>query len=347
MLPALPFTIRQLQVFASLCATRSFRRSAENLGISQASVSNQMDALERQLGLALFVRRRGQAPVLTAEGMNFLDDLKAFETAAEALAAHRRRSASDASLPVRYRILVGQGTLDRYIRPKLDRFLATNPNVELTFETRGPSSELARDIAEGRYDFVMVHRLVNRPPEPELRELALLRGGIYGHRKFAEGQQLPLAREQVNKLPFILPITYPNEQHMLDFYAGHGIRPRQVVGRTQHYDVMTAMTKRGVGVACLTDALLPAEMRDEVIMLHPIENWRLMWHRKDPGGDPRRDAVQAFLMSSVLQDPNYRTISVSAGDTDSAAPPDMAGRTMSPIASPAIPPPRPPAQPAA
>jgi DNA-binding transcriptional LysR family regulator len=346
MLPALPFTFRQLQVFASLCATRSFRRSGEKLGISQASVSNQMDALENQLGLALFVRRRGRAPVLTAEGMNFLDDLQTFEAAAETLAAHRRRSANDGSLPARFRVLVGQGTLDRYIRPKLDRFLATHPQIELTFETRGPSSELARDIADGRYDFVMVHRLVNRPPEPELRELALLRGGIYGHRKFAEGQQLPLAREQVNKLPFILPITYPNEQQMLEFYAGHGIRPRQVVGRTQHYDVMTAMTKRGVGVACLTDALLPAEMRDEVIMLHPLENWRLMWHRKDAGGDPRCDAVQAFLMSSVLQDPNYRTISLSAGGTDSAAVADMAGRDRPLLASPAIPAPPPPAQPA-
>jgi DNA-binding transcriptional LysR family regulator len=38
----LPFTLRQLDVFASLCATRSFRRSAESLGISQASVSNQI-----------------------------------------------------------------------------------------------------------------------------------------------------------------------------------------------------------------------------------------------------------------------------------------------------------------
>src|SRR5690606_33483519 len=156
-------------VFASLCATRSFRRSAEMLGISQASVSNQMDSLERQLGLALFVRRRGQAPVLTAEGMVFLEDLQAFEVAAEALAAHRRRSAREESQPARYRVLVGQGTLDRYIRPKLDRFLAAHPQIELTFESRGPSGELARDIAEGRYDFVMVHRLVNRAPEPELR----------------------------------------------------------------------------------------------------------------------------------------------------------------------------------
>jgi hypothetical protein len=31
-------------------------------------------------------------------------------------------------------------------------------------------------------------------------------------------------------------------------------------------------------------------------------------------GNPRCDAVQAFLLSSVLQDPNYRTISIFADE---------------------------------
>ena len=106
-----PFTLRQLEVFASLCATRSFRRSAESLGISQASVSNQMKALEDQLGITLFARRPGQRPTLTPEGMAFLDDLRAFHTAGETLAAHRR-GGRDEDQPVRYRILVGQGLLD-------------------------------------------------------------------------------------------------------------------------------------------------------------------------------------------------------------------------------------------
>ncbi len=79
-----PFTLRQLEVFSSLCTTRSFRRSAGTLGISQASVSNQMKALEGQLGLALFDRKPGRRPTLTAEGMAFLDDLRAFQAAAQA-----------------------------------------------------------------------------------------------------------------------------------------------------------------------------------------------------------------------------------------------------------------------
>ena len=109
---SLPFTLRQLELFASLCATRSFRRSAESLGISQASVSNQIKALEQQLGIALFTRRPGQRPTVTSEGMAFLEDLTAFQAAGEALAAHRRKGAAGASEPAHFRVLIGQGMLD-------------------------------------------------------------------------------------------------------------------------------------------------------------------------------------------------------------------------------------------
>ena len=314
-MPSLPFTLRQLEVFAGLCATRSFRRTAENLGISQASVSNQMKALEAQLGFALFARRPGQRPTLTSEGMAFFDDWRAFQAAGEALAAHRRTNPGEAEQSVRYRVLIGQGLLDGYIRTKLDRFFALHPQIELAFEAHPPSRELARDVASGRFDFAMIHQRADRPVEPHLRELALVRGGIYGHRKFAEGRQLPLSAEWLNSLPFIMPLAASaHEREMLRLFERYGIRPRRVIGHTQYYDVMAAMLERGVGVSSFADAILPPEMREQVVMLHPLENWRLLWYRKDAGGDPRYDAVQAFLMSSVLQDPNYRTISVFADE---------------------------------
>ena len=314
-MPALPFTLRQLEVFASLCATRSFRRSAEALGISQASVSNQMKALEEQLGLVLFARRPGQRPTLTSDGMAFLDDLRAFQTAGEALAAHRRRGGGDEQQPVRYSVLIGQGLLDNFIRGKLDRFFAAHPQIELTFEARPPSKELARDIEDGRYDFALIHRRADRSVEPQLRSLALVRGGIYGHRKFAEGRQLPLHADEINALPFIMPLAASSQEgEILRLFERYGIRPRQIVGHTQYYDVMAAMLDRGLGVSSFADAILPPDMRDQVVLLFPLENWRLLWFRKDAGGDSRCDAVQAFLMSCVLQDPNYRTISVFADE---------------------------------
>ena len=307
----LPFTLRQLEVFASLCATRSFRRSAESLGISQASVSNQMKALEEQLGLSLFARRPGQRPTLTAEGMAFLDDLRAFEAAAEALAAHRRQG--DEAGTVRYRVLIGQGLLDGYIKPKLGRFFAAHPQIEINFEAHPPTKNLVRDLEDGRYDFALIHQRADRGIDGHVRELALVRGGIYGHRKFAEGRQLPLRPELINTLPFIMPLAASaQEEAILQTFEKHGIRPRRVAGHSQYYDVLATLLERGVGVASFADAILPPEMREDVILLYPLENWRLLWYRKDAGGDPHGDAVQAFLLSSVLQNPDYRTISVFA-----------------------------------
>ena len=99
---------------------------------------------------------------------------------------------------------------------------------------------------------------------------------------------------------------------MLRFIERHGIRPKHVIGHTQYYDVLGAMLDRGMGISSFADAILQPEMRDNVIMLYPLENWRLLWYRKDHGTDPRREAAASFLLSSVLQDPNDRTISIFA-----------------------------------
>ncbi len=302
----LPFTLRQLEVFSSLAATRSFRSSAEDLGISQASVSNQIKTLEEQLGITLFDRKPGRRPTLLPEGMAFLDDLRSFEQAAEMLASHRRDAGSKAETTVRFTVLVGQGNFDAYIRPKLDRFFAANPQVELTVETQLPYGTLIRAVESGQFDFALVNQRADRPIGSDFRQLATVRGGIYGHRKFAEGQDLPLSAEEVSRLPFIMPqASSKQEREVLRNYEQHGIRPRNVVGHTQYFDVMAGMLERGLGVASFSDAILPPSMRDDVIRLTPLDGWRLLYYRKESGPDPRRDAVEAFLLWSLLDDPNY------------------------------------------
>ncbi|MEO6153255.1 MAG: LysR family transcriptional regulator [Croceibacterium sp.] len=317
-MPNLPFTLRQLEVFASLCTTRSFRRSADSLAISQASVSNQIKALEQQLGVALFARRPGQRPVPTSEGMAFLEDYRTFAAAAEALARHRRAGEAG-DQPVHYRVLIGQGLLDGFVRAKLDRFFTDNPRIELAFEAQPPGGTAGRGIQDGRYDFALIHRRDSLAVEPYWRQLALIRGGIYGHRKFLDGNAPPLSAEVIAGLPFIMPLAASTqEREVLKLLHECGIRPRRVIGHTQYYDVMAAMLERGVGVASFSDAVLPLEMRGEVVVLHPLENWRLLGFRKNPAADPQRDAVEAFLLSSVLQDPNYLTIEVTAGEMTAA-----------------------------
>jgi DNA-binding transcriptional LysR family regulator len=319
-MPSLPFTLRQLEVFASLCATRSFRRTAETLGISQASVSNQVKALEDQLGLPLLLRRPGKRPSVTSEGLAFLDDLKAFDAAAERLAAHRRRGADEERL-VTYRIRIGLGLVDQFIRPKLDRFLAQNPMIELEFDARPPHARYARDIEDGGFDFALFHLRVDRPVDPGMRQLAMVRGGIFGHRKFLSGRPAPLSVDEIGALPFVLPHAGSDwEADVLKAFDRHGIVVRKVVSHTQYFDVIATMLERGIGVSSFSEVMLSPEQREDVVLLYPLENWRLIWFRKEHGPDPRRDAVESFLLSSVLQDPNYPAIDVFAEASDARIP---------------------------
>jgi DNA-binding transcriptional LysR family regulator len=303
----LPFTLRQLDIFASLAETCSFRRTAEILGISQVSVSNQLKTLEGQLGIPLLLRNPGRRPELTADGHAFLHDLASFQIAADRLARHRRRELTETE-QVRYRILIGQGLSDHYVRPKLDGFLASHPHISLDFTLQLPSSQQIAMLSEGSYDFALFHLREDQVLSPGLEPLALLRGGVYGDRRFADGRALPLTAEEVAQLPFILPLA-AREHDVRRSLAAHGIRPSNVIGHIQHYDVIVSMLGRGLAVSTFTDAMIPPQLRARVTMLYQLENWRLVWFRRATAyPDSRRDAVEAFLKGSVLDDETFPTL---------------------------------------
>ncbi|MDR0347225.1 MAG: LysR family transcriptional regulator, partial [Coriobacteriales bacterium] len=64
-------TFEQLEYFLTIAQTGSFSAAAENVHISQSSLSKQIQALERELDARLFIRDAGGAR-LTAAGETFL-----------------------------------------------------------------------------------------------------------------------------------------------------------------------------------------------------------------------------------------------------------------------------------
>jgi DNA-binding transcriptional LysR family regulator len=305
-MPTLPFTLRQLEIFSSLSATRSFRQTAERLGISQASVSSQLKSLERQLGVELLDRSPGRRPIILPEGAAFLEDLHEFEQVAAHLAAHRRVEQGQLHSVRRYKVLVGQGMFDTYIRRKLDQFYATHANVELDFEAQLPFGQLMRAVESGQFDFALINQRSDRALHSDFRQVAMVRGGIYGHIRFAEGRKLPLTVPEINQLPFIIPTSSPNlEREVMKNYADSGIIPRHIAGYTQYYDVIAAMLERGLGIASFSEALLSPAVREQVVLLHPMQDWRLMWYQRHEPRHVHDEDVAKFLLESVVEDPDY------------------------------------------
>lgn len=302
-----PFTLRQLAVFERLCATHSFRLASEELGISQASVSNQIKALEEQLGLRLFVRDPGKEPYLTTEGRAFLSDLGPFQASGAQLASHRRNTLlADVAEPERLRIFVSQYIFNNQIRGRLPEFLERHPELELTIDANFFDADPRTQLSKGTFDFLVCHEARDRDLPPGWRKIGFVRHGVFGHRKWLDEHGAPPVAKELSKLPFVLP---PQGSHFekvtLANLAHHGIRPTNVATRAQYFDIMNSILERGSAVGVTIEGYLTAEQREIVVLLRSLGDLRATLYR-----DPQCDCVLAdefeqFLVDVMLEDPAY------------------------------------------
>jgi DNA-binding transcriptional LysR family regulator len=81
--------VRHVQAFVAVAEELSLRRAGRRLGVSQASISRQVQQLEQELGLTLFLRRRDGIE-LTHQGSLMLDQAMRLANAAAQFADHIR-----------------------------------------------------------------------------------------------------------------------------------------------------------------------------------------------------------------------------------------------------------------
>ncbi|MGW2517954.1 LysR family transcriptional regulator [Streptomyces sp. NPDC001617] len=161
---------QQLQYFVAVAETRHFTRAADLVHVAQPSLSQQIKALERELGADLFLRARGNI-TLTDAG--------------EALLPLARRILADADtarhevqelVQLRSgRVRLGAtpslctGLLPDVLRAFHDRY----PGIRLLIE-EGGSHDLVRELARGALDLALVV-LPLPTPAPALTTVELLR----------------------------------------------------------------------------------------------------------------------------------------------------------------------------
>lgn len=143
---------RQLQYFLTLAEHRHFGRAAEALHIAQPSLSQQIRALEDDLGVVLFERSRRHV-ALTHDGEAFLP----YARKMLALADDARADLADRSDLRRGRIRLGTTpTLGGHLLPRiLQRFYSKHPELGLTI-TEAVSEHLTRELDEGRLDLALL-----------------------------------------------------------------------------------------------------------------------------------------------------------------------------------------------
>ena len=176
--------IATVQAFLLVADLRSFTRTAEALGTTQAAVSLKLQRLETLLGRRL-VERSPRAVRLTADGANFL------ERARVLIAAHDRALSDQAPAAQSLSLGISDHAAGPELVPLLERLHAMSANLALAV-TIGCSRESLDAYAAGELDGVSARQEGSRRGGETLTEDEF---GWFAARRFTvpKGEPLPLA----------------------------------------------------------------------------------------------------------------------------------------------------------
>ncbi|MGJ0204876.1 LysR substrate-binding domain-containing protein [Leucobacter sp. gxy201] len=282
--------LQQLRYVIALAEEMNFTRAAERCFVVQSSLSHQVKALERELGVALFARSSRRVE-LTAAGAAFVAQARASLAAAE-------RAVSDAAAAngrIRGTLTVGViPTVTAIDIPAgLGRFHRTHPEVRIRLRGGG-SDEFIAAIRAGRMDAAVLGLPDSTPPiGVNARVLARERlvAVLSSAHRLARRRRLrlvDLADEVFVDFPAGTPGRAPSD---LAFHAA-GVR-RDVAFEAMSTDLILDLVRQGLVIALLSPAVVPTgadDLRTIPVAGGPTRTEYLAWSAFNPA-----PAAQAFL----------------------------------------------------
>lgn len=184
--------LRQLRYFVAVAEELHFRRAAARLHISQPPLSQQIRALEEELGCQLLARTRRRVE-LTPAGDAFLRDARAILAELDVATATAR--AIDAGQVGVLRVTFVGSALLSIVPGTVQRFRRQRPGVEVEVRERSTVEQL-RALASGVVDVALVRAPIESEPglatEVVMRERTI--AAIPAGHRLAQLRRVPLRR---------------------------------------------------------------------------------------------------------------------------------------------------------
>ena len=185
----------QLKAFLQTAQTGSLSAAARKLGLTQPTLSRQVAAIERRMGVTLF-ERVGKAMVLTPTGQDLLAHARAMGAAAAALglAASGRSQAVGGVVSVS----ASDAVATYLLPPLLQQLRAQAPGIAVEVISSNAVSDLLRREA----DIAIRHV---QPAQPELiaRRVREARASFYAAEAWVRVHGHPRRAQDAAHLPFV------------------------------------------------------------------------------------------------------------------------------------------------
>jgi LysR family transcriptional regulator, low CO2-responsive transcriptional regulator len=284
-------TLTQLRSFLAVAEAGSVTAAADELYVTQPSVSAAVSALSKELGVEL-TARLGRSVELSAAGQAFAP----FAAHVIGLLDQGGRAAREAAgAAARELRIAAVTTAAEYVVPQLvQEFSARHPDLTITLDV-GNREQVFRRVAGHQVDAA----IGGRPPA----------GGQLFGAPFLDNPILlitapgdPLARrrsvpvEELGGRPWLLREPGSGTRAMTEeFLAGHELRPQLLTMGSNGAIKQAARAGLGVSLQSRAATALELENRllDTISLREPLpeRQWYALW----PSTGPRREPVQEFL----------------------------------------------------
>jgi len=266
--------VGRLRTLGAVAEHGSFSRAAEQLGYTQSAVSQQIAALEQEVGLTLL--NRALRPValtdagrlLAGHAARVLEQLATAEAQLDALRGLRAG---------RLRVAAFGSAFATFLPAGLAQFRARNPDVELEPVEAEPDASIPL-LRRGEVDLAIVYRFGDAGDDEGLEVTHLLddehRAVLPRRHRLAARKTIAVA--DLSDEPWIVPHAdgpARGYRQMLErLCADAGFTP-QIALETDDLQAVQALVGAGLGIALMHDLTMPT--RRQSIAVRPLTGARL------------------------------------------------------------------------
>jgi DNA-binding transcriptional LysR family regulator len=248
----------QLRTFIAIADTLNFTKASERLNLTQSAVSHQIKALEKELGVQLFLRAKRGVVLSEAGGvaLSYAKEIVAVADDMKAVVAGRERD-----LVGTVRVAAATQALVYLFAPLFEDFMDSNASVELVFRTTMSTEQTVANVLEGVIDVgfasLAVYSPVLRVTQLFIDELVLVVG-----RKHVLSGKVKADVAEIEKERWILFERGASIRRATDqFFKEVGVEPEKALESNDTYFIKL-MIEHGLGVSLMPSWAVREEVKN-------------------------------------------------------------------------------------
>jgi DNA-binding transcriptional LysR family regulator len=256
--------LRRLKYMSVLAEELHFGKAAERLGIAQPALTQQIQALERELGVELFHRTKRSVKLTVAGRVTLSEAIRTLQQAEKtALVARQAGRGELGHIEIGY---VGSAIFSGVLSKAISQFREDNPLVEFRLNEIGIIQQLD-DVSSGRLDLGILRLPVKSLP-PDVAMQSLHSEPII----LAIPRRHRIARLKTVTLQMLKSESFVAVQiqegsgfnaQVAQICAAGGLSP-QITQRAGQFTALAGLVAGGLGLAFVPDSLRHLQIADVV-----------------------------------------------------------------------------------